>query len=254
MTGGNGHIGQAEPSQLVPMSTGQRAVVDADIPPTAGKRCADQPLVSVVVTDDHALVLEGLRSTFATDGEISVVAEASNATEALERVRQHRPKVLLLGPSIPRHVANAVTSEVCSSVPGVAVLVFGSREDPEALSAAVRAGARGYLCKATAGDDIVRSVREVAAGWAVFSPGVAGGLPAIVSGTIRRFANLTVRENEILDLLASGMSNLAIGRRLCLAPKTVSNHMSKIFAKLGVGDRAAAISLARDAGLGLTDS
>jgi DNA-binding NarL/FixJ family response regulator len=236
------------------MSNGRLDVVDAHIPQAAGKKCVDRPLVTVVVTDDHALVLEGLRSTLAADREISVVAEAANATEALERVRQHRPKVLLLGPSIPRHVANAVTSAVCSSVPGVAVLVFGFREDAEALSAAVRAGARGYLCRATAGDDIVRSVREVAAGWAVFSPGVAGGLPAIVSGTIRRFANLTVRENEILDLLASGMSNLAIGRRLCLAPKTVSNHVSNIFAKLGVGDRAAAIGLARDAGLGLTDS
>jgi DNA-binding NarL/FixJ family response regulator len=243
MSGGNGYVEQLLPPQPVAKSKG----------PSAEKQCSHRPLVTVVITDDHSLVLEGLRSILAADGGISVVAEAVNATEALELVRDHRPNVLVLGPSIRRHAGNAVTSAVCSSVPDVAVLVFGSGEDAEAVSTAVRAGARGYLCKSAAGDDIVRSVREVAAGWAVFSPGVAGQLPAIVSGTARRFGNLSARENEILELLASGMSNLAISRRLCVAPKTVSNHMSNILAKLGVGDRAAAIGLARDAGLGLTD-
>ena len=253
MTGGNGQVSAISLPRFVDTANGQRAVDDVYFSQVSDQLCAPRPLVTVVVADDHALVLEGLRFILAADQQISIVAEVSNGIEALARVRQHIPKVLLLGPTLPLHVANAVTREVCSSLPEVSVLMFSAREDAEALSAAVRAGARGYLCKATAGDDIVRSVREVAAGWAVFSPGIAEGLNAIVSGTIRRFANLTARENEILDLLASGMSNSAIARRLCLAPKTVSNHVSNIFAKLGIADRAAAIGLARDAGLGLTD-
>lgn len=242
MTGGIGHTPEVF----------RRAVVAAHPAPVPDRNSVGKSWVTVVVADDHALVLEGLRSTFAADDEIRVVAEAANGAEALARVRQHRPRVLLLGPSIPRHVANAVTTEVCSSLPEVAVLVFGARKDSAALSDAIRAGVRGYLCKATSGNDIVRSVRQVAAGWAVFSPAFSEELPAIVSGTNPRFANLTARENEILDLLAAGMSNSAIARRLGLAAKTISNHVSSIFAKLGVADRAAAIDLARDAGLGLT--
>jgi DNA-binding NarL/FixJ family response regulator len=217
--------------------------------PTLGVEGTRPPLTTVLA-DDHAVVLEGLRSMLSSAEEITVVGEASNGSEAVAQARRHRPKVLLLGPSIPQPVANAVTSEVSKAVPEVAVLLLCTREDRQAVSAALRAGARGYLCKATGRHDIVRSVREVAEGWAVFSPGIASGLARIMAEVPRPFADLTAREHEILELVAAGLSNLSIARRLGRSPKTVSNHLSKIFHKLHVADRGTLITVAQDAGLG----
>jgi DNA-binding NarL/FixJ family response regulator len=118
----------------------------------------------------------------------------------------------------------------------------------------MRAGARGYLVKGVEQDDIARAIRSVAAGEAIFGPGVAKRVLTFLHspphGHDVAFPELTPREHEILDLLAAGLNNAAIGRRIGVAPKTVANNVSAIFAKLQVADRSEAIVRARDAGLG----
>jgi DNA-binding NarL/FixJ family response regulator len=209
------------------------------------------------VADDYTLVREGLRSLLASARGITVVAEVASCRDVVREGVRHRPDVLILGMSMPKSGVNSVIRELSRSAPDVAVLVFNATEDDDSVFAAILAGARGYLPKAADQDDIVRAIRAVAAGWAIFSPHIAGGLVHALSSSAaadrRPFPDLTAREFEVLDLLAAGISNAAIATRLHVAPKTVSNHISRIFVKLRVADRAKAIVRARDAGLGLTD-
>jgi DNA-binding NarL/FixJ family response regulator len=212
--------------------------------------------VAIVLADDHAVVREGLRSLLTPAAGITVVAEAEDAREAVAQTLRLRPNVLLLGLSLPLHKVSSLIRDVLRNAPGVAVLVFSERVDQEAVTEAIRAGARGYINRATAKDEIAPSVYGVAAGWSVFSPPIADSVSRIVAGPpearARAFPALTDREYEILDLMAAGRSNADIACRLGLASKTISNHVSRIFVKLGFTDRANAIVRARDAGLGRT--
>jgi DNA-binding NarL/FixJ family response regulator len=130
-------------------------------------------------------------------------------------------------------------------------------EDDESVFAAMRAGASGYLIKGAQQDEIIRAIRSVAAGQAIFGPSVARRIITFFSSgsraapTAEPFPGLTTREREVLDLIAAGRSNAAIAQHLVISVKTVSNHISAIFAKLQVADRAEAIIRARQAGLGL---
>jgi DNA-binding NarL/FixJ family response regulator len=134
------------------------------------------------------------------------------------------------------------------------VLVLTMYDDDDSVFAAMRAGARGYLVKGVEQEEIARAIRSVAAGEAIFGPGVAqrvlGFLAAPPSRTEVAFPELSEREHSVLDLLAAGLNNAAIAGRIGIAPKTVANNVSAIFAKLQVADRAQAIVRARDAGLG----
>jgi DNA-binding NarL/FixJ family response regulator len=135
------------------------------------------------------------------------------------------------------------------------VLVLTMYEDDESVFLALRAGARGYLLKGADRPEIVRAVRAVAGGDAIFGAGVARRVMAYLSNprpavAAQAFPELTDREREILELVARGMNNLAITQRLVVSPKTVRNHVSNIFSKLQVADRAEAIVLAREAGMG----
>jgi DNA-binding NarL/FixJ family response regulator len=137
------------------------------------------------------------------------------------------------------------------AVPGAAVLVYTTCDDDKSVFDAMRAGARGYLLAGAEPDDIVRAIRGVAAGEMILCARVAGRLTELMirQSQPRRhpFPDLTAREREILDLVADGMGNAAIARRLLLAPKTVRNNISMIFGKLGVTDRSEAIARVRDA-------
>ena len=147
------------------------------------------------------------------------------------------------------------TRRIVDAAPHVAVLVLTMHDDDETVFAAVRAGARGYLLKGAQRAELLRAVRAVAAGEAIFGPGVARRLMAFFARPAPRpdpdaFPELTEREREILELIARGRSNADITASLVLSPKTVRNHVSNIFAKLQVRDRAEAIVRAREAGLG----
>lgn len=181
----------------------------------------------------------------AVDG-ITVVADGS---EAVWQAALHRPDVVLL--DIWTH---ATVADVRRAAPGVAVLVFTRSEDDHSLLAALRAGARGYLAKDAELADVVRAIHELAAGGAIFGAPIADRLPQLLSGTTRPsvypFPELASREREVLELVAAGMTNSAIASRLNLAPKTIRNLISSIFSKLRVANRAEAIVLARESGLG----
>ncbi|MEV6279375.1 response regulator transcription factor [Nocardia sp. NPDC051832] len=202
---------------------------------------------TVLVADENALVREGLRSVLATAG-IAVVAEAATGGGVVRDALEHRPDVLVLG-AVPEQ--SRLVRELSRAAPDIGVLMVNAAEDEHAVLAALQAGVRGYLELAAGRDDIVRAVRAVAAGWVIFSPEILGLLTNTVGfETQRPFPELTSREYQVLDLIAAGQLNSAIARQLRLAPKTISNHISRIFVKLGVPDRAKAIVLAREAGLG----
>lgn len=211
--------------------------------------------LSVVLADSQPVVRDGMRALLsAADGidRIDVVGEAGTGRDAVRETVQHRPDVLILDLRMADQGGAATIREVRRAAPGTAVLVFTQADDDESVFSAMRAGARGYLLKRAERDDIVRAIKGVAAGGAVFGSPIAERLIDLFGpgGNRAPFPELTTREREVLDLLAAGMPNSAIARRLSLASKTVSNHLSAIFTKLQVSSRAAAIVLARQAGMG----
>lgn len=211
--------------------------------------------IRLVVADDHAAFRAGLRSLLATADDLEVVAEASTGDEAILRAATFQPDVVLMDVNMPGLDGVEATRRITDVTPHVAVLVLTMHDDDETVFAAVRAGARGYLLKGATRAEILRAVRSVAAGEAIFGPGVARRLMTYFAqpapaGVDRPFPDLTEREHEILDLVARGRSNAEITAQLVLAPKTIRNHVSNIFAKLQVRDRAEAIVRARDAGMG----
>jgi len=210
-------------------------------------------MIRVVLADDHPVVRAGLAALLTSLDGIEVVGVASTGREAVREVITMRPDVAVLDLQMPDLDGFAATRELARSAPDVAVLVLTMFEDDDSVFAAMRAGARGYLVKGAEQEEIARAIRAVAAGEAIFGPGVARRVLGFFSApppAAEPFPELTTREREILDLLAAGLSNTAIADRLNLASKTVANNVSTIFTKLGTADRSAAIIQARNAGLG----
>ncbi|MGW7685526.1 response regulator [Kribbella sp. NPDC054772] len=209
--------------------------------------------IRVVLADDHPVVRAGLEALLTSLPGIEVVGVASNGREAVREVVTTRPDVAVLDLQMPDLDGFAATRELARSAPEVAVLVLTMFEDDDSVFAAMRAGARGYLVKGAEQEEIARAIQAVAAGEAIFGPGVARRVLTFFSApppAAEPFPQLTTRERQILDLIAAGLSNTAIATRLELAPKTVANNVSAIFTKLGTADRATAIVQARNAGLG----
>ncbi len=214
---------------------------------------SEQRGIRLVLADDHPVVRAGLSALLGSLPDIEVVAVAADGHAAVKEVVLHRPDVVIVDLQMPGQDGFAATREIRRVAPDAAVLVLTMSDDDESVFAAMRAGARGYLVKGAEQEEIGRAVRAVASGEAIFGPGVAQRVlrffaaPPVV---VDPFPQLTGREREILDLLASGLANAAIAVRLGLSPKTVANHLSSIFTKLQVGDRAQAVVRAREAGLG----
>jgi DNA-binding NarL/FixJ family response regulator len=149
------------------------------------------------------------------------------------------------------------TRRILAEQPDVGVLAVTMMDDDDSVFASMRAGARGYLLKGAAPDDIERAIRAVARGEVLLGPQVAARAISYLTGSHAAdnlaFPDLTVREREVLDLVARGLDNTSISRRLALSTKTVRNHLSNVFTKLQVADRSQAIVRAREAGLGRTD-
>jgi DNA-binding NarL/FixJ family response regulator len=203
-------------------------------------------MIRVVIADDHPLFREGLRFTLEQVPDVMVVAEASDGAEALARVRETDPDVLLIDLAMPGMGGLEAIGRLTGSADGTPrVLVLTLSEDDASVYAAVRAGAHGYLVKGASGDEVTSAVRAVAAGNAVFGPATAArvlgyftGRPA---GTHERFPSLSDREREVLERLALGETNQQIGTALFISPITVRNHVSSILAKLHVSDRRQAM-------------
>jgi DNA-binding NarL/FixJ family response regulator len=208
--------------------------------------------VRVVVADDHPIVREGLTALLDSVPGITVVGVAANGREAVREVTLTRPDVAVLDLRMPDLDGFGAIRQIARVAPEVAVLVLTMFEDDDSVFAAMRAGASGYLVKGAEQDRIVRAIRTVAAGEAVFGTGVAQRMLGYfrTAPAADPFPDLTSRERQILGLLAAGLTNAAIAQRLGVAPKTVANNISAIFTKLRVADRKQAIIRARDAGLG----
>lgn len=211
----------------------------------------------LVVADDDPLYRRAVCTTLSSLGNSEIVAEAATGDEAVSASSQHHPDVVVMDIKMPGLDGIEATRRIVQADRETAVLIVTMFEDDDTVFAAMRAGARGYVVKGASEEEIVRAVEAVSKGEAIFSAPVAQrvlryfatgrGAPEATA-----FPELTVREREILELIARGNNNIAIAQRLCLSQKTIRNNVSTIFNKLQVADRAQAIVRARQAGLGET--
>jgi DNA-binding NarL/FixJ family response regulator len=216
-------------------------------------------IISVLVVDDHTLFRDGLSAILTTVADIEVVGEAGTGREAVAQVKALAPDVVLMDINMPDLNGIEATQQVLAIKSDTGVIMLTMLEDDDSLFAAMCAGARGYILKGADKAEVLKTIRAVADGEALFGPAIAGRLTAFFQNTGRAvhqndvvspFPDLTDREREVLDLIAQGENNQDIAQQLHISAKTVSNHISNIFNKLQVSDRAQAIVRARQAGLG----
>ena len=206
----------------------------------------------VLIADDHLFYREGLRVMLGAVPEIQLVGEATTGDEAIERALALHPDVVLMDLKMPGASGIEATRRIVRESSRIGVLVLTMFDD-DSVFAAMRAGARGYLLKDARLEDVVRAIDAVGRGEAIFSPSIAGRLLAYFANNrpvTMAFPELTEREHEILALIAHGQTNEQIAEQLVVSIKTVRNHVSTIFSKLQVADRAQAVVRAREAGLG----
>ena len=212
--------------------------------------------VRVVIADDHPVFRDGLQVTLDDEADIAVLAAVADGDAAINEALRGEADVVLMDLRMPGVGGIEATARIAAERPATAVVVLTMSDDDDSVFAALRAGARGYLLKEADADDILRAVRAVAAGEAVFGPRIADRVIAFFSAAGLRgaaatpFPQLTDREREVLDLVARGCDNPTIARRLFLSEKTVRNHVSACLTKLQVASRAEAVAMARDGGLG----
>ncbi len=213
----------------------------------------------ILVADDHPLVRKGITTILTTVPGFDVVGQATNGREAVELAMELAPDVILMDLQMPEVTGISAIREILGELPNVRILVVTLFEDDDSVFLALRAGARGYVLKDADEEELVQAIRTVAGGAAIFSPSVAERVLALFSAPRPAqkdvvFPELTDREREVLNLIAAGYPNPRIAQRLGLSAKTVGNYVSTIFSKLQVADRAEAIVMAREAGLGQAHS
>ena len=211
--------------------------------------------IRVVLADDHRFFRDGVRLVLDAAPDIEVVGEAETGEEAIARTEAIQADAVVMDVSMPGVNGIEATRRLLRSQPNLQVLVLTMHEDDDLVFAAMRAGARGYLLKNTSPDELLRAIRAVANGEAIFGPAIARRLVeyfarprSVIPAPM--FPDLTERERDVLDLIAKGQKNEAIAAQLVLSMKTVRNYVSSILSKLQVADRSQAIVRARDAGLG----
>ncbi|WP_328493544.1 response regulator transcription factor [Streptomyces sp. NBC_00414] len=209
----------------------------------------------VVVADDQTVVREGIVMLLGLLPGIEVVGAAADGNEAVRLVAELDPDVVLMDLRMPRCDGVEATRRIRSEHPRTQVVVLTTFADDESLFPALRAGARGYLTKDADGNEIVRAVRSVLSGDAGFSPGIQRRLlerlsePQAVVPAQEAPDGLTLRETEVLVLIADGLTNQEIARKLQVSTATVKIHINNLFAKTGLRDRAQAVRYAFGKGL-----
>ena len=195
--------------------------------------------IRILIADDHALFRSGLKALFGSLPQTAVIGEAQTGREAIALAQSLQPDVVLMDIQMPNLNGIEATRQIVHTSPHIGVIMVTMFEDDDSVFTAMRAGARGYVLKGADQEEMVRVITAVSRGEALFGANIATPFP-----------QLTEREQEVLTLIAQGHSNGDIAQQLTLSIKTVRNHVSNIFAKLQVADRAQAIIRARDAGLG----
>ena len=211
--------------------------------------------IRVLIVDDHQLFRDGLGALLLSAPDMEIVGEATTGEEAIQLVGKTQPHLILMDIQMPDMDGIEATRAIIEIDPNIKVLMVTMFEDDQSVFAAMKAGARGYVLKGAKHEEMLRAIRAVSQGGAIFSPSIAErmisffGMNRPANSKIP-FPDLTEREREILSLIAQGDSNNDIANRLTISIKTVRNHVSNIFNKLQVSDRAQAALRARDAGLG----
>lgn len=210
--------------------------------------------IRILIADDHTLFRDGLRALLGSVADTEVVGEAATGSEAITRAGALSPDIVLMDIQMPGTNGIEATRRIVQANATVRVVMLTMFEDDDSVFAAMRAGARGYILKGASQTEMLRAIRAVASGEALFGPAIADRLLDFFATKASMppvpFPDLTNREREILNLIAGGLDNTHIADRLFLSPKTIRNHVSIIFSKLQVADRAQAIVRAREAGLG----
>jgi DNA-binding NarL/FixJ family response regulator len=209
-------------------------------------------VIGIVIVDDHAVVREGLARLLATAGDIEVLGAARDGEEAVRLVAEHRPQVVLMDLSMPGVGGVEATRRIVAELPGTEVVILTSFSDREQILSALDAGAVGYLLKDADPAELIEGVRAAARGESPLDPKAAR---AVLTGRGAKAAaqdrseELTAREREVLALVAEGLPNKLISRRLEISEKTVKAHLTSVFARIGVTDRTQAALWAREHGV-----
>jgi DNA-binding NarL/FixJ family response regulator len=205
-------------------------------------------VIRVLLADDHPVVRRGVAELLAAAGDIEVVGAAVNGEEAVARGVEHRPDVVLMDHSMPGLDGIEATRQLTASVPNTKVVALTSFDDRERILAVLDAGAVGYLLKDAGPDELRQGVRAAARGDAPLDPKAARVL--LSTRAASPAVPLTAREQEVLALVAEGLANKVIARRMGISEKTVKAHLTSIFGRIGVTDRTQAALWARDHGMG----
>jgi DNA-binding NarL/FixJ family response regulator len=211
--------------------------------------------VRVLIADDHPALREGLQVLLGSAPGIDIVGQASTGWDAIRLAEELQPDVIIMDLHMPGMSGIEATSTIVGASPHIRILVLTMLEDDDSVFKAIRAGAYGYLLKGAGREELTRAVAAVSESEFIMGPGIAQRVrnffaPEAAPPSTSPFPQLSERERQVLDLLARGHGNAAIAQQLFISPKTARNHVSNIFSKLHVADRAQAIVRAREAGIG----
>ncbi|MBD1899438.1 response regulator transcription factor [Trichocoleus sp. DQ-A3] len=200
--------------------------------------------IRVLIVDDHSLVTEGLANIINYDPEMTVVAQAEDGQQAIDRYREHQPDVTLMDLRMPRMTGVEAITAICAEFKSARIIVLTTYDGDEDIYRGLRAGAQGYLLKDAKPNELLNAIRIVHNGQQYVSPTVGRKLVERMSNPV-----LSERELEVLRLMAQGLSNQDIGTALNIGESTVKSHVTRILSKLGVSDRTQAVIAAVKRGL-----
>ncbi|MFJ4297596.1 response regulator [Curtobacterium sp. NPDC089689] len=206
-------------------------------------------MIRVVVADDHPIVRSGIVSLLQESDDVEVVGQASDGDAAVAVTLAERPDVVLMDLRMPSMNGDVATAQILAQEPGIRVLILTTYESDDQILAAIEAGAAGYLLKAAPESEILAGVRATARGETALAPSAVAALVRRTTGSAPSGPSLSPRELDVLQLVAQGNSNPAIGRALFLSETTVKTHLGHVFEKLGVNDRTRAVTRAMELGL-----
>lgn len=203
--------------------------------------------IRILIVDDHPVVRDGLRGMLQRQPDFEIVGEAADGEEAIDLVDIHRPQIVLMDLRMPRTDGVTATREIKKEHNDVQILVLTTYDSDTDILPAIEAGATGYLLKDTSREELFNAIRAAARGETVLAPVVASRVIEIMRAPAQE--KLSLRELEVLELVAEGASNSDIAKRLHISQATVKSHLIHIFGKLGVSDRTAAVTVALQRGI-----
>ncbi len=215
--------------------------------------------IRLLIVDDHTLFREGLRALFSAIEEIEIVGEATTGQDGIDLAAKLQPDVVLMDIDMPGMSGMQATRSILQKNAAAGIIMVTMLEDDVSIFSAMRTGARGYVLKGAQPKELIQAIHAVAEGQALFGPAIASRMMRYfkeqgemhnTSLPEEAFPELTAREVEVLELIARGANNGRIAEKLVITEKTVRNHITSIFSKLQVADRASAIIQARNAGMG----